>query len=445
MENYENDRQQFEESRRKKAESFHLNINSDSANRTEEEQQPEEINSYSGEKAKEKIARESQKSLRKRDREQKRELKKRNRHNRGIFRIMWLVSVVLIGAMISTYLITGMNDLLAVERTDDTEVSVKIPPNPTLDVVTDLLVSNGVINEGSYFKMFAGITKSQDDFTEGTYQLRKNMDYQAILTNLGGNASRTDTVKVTIIEGMNVLEIADKLVKDGALSEKDKQTFLDLCASEKFDKDFDFLQTIANGGDRYYKLEGYLYPDKYEFYHNDDPMSIIYKFLNNFESRLYDRQSFEGYDKRYSIHKMIEKTGTSYTLDQLLTIASIVQAEAADTEDMRYVASIIYNRLSAPVDMGVSTLGLDSTKFYPYRSEESLPATAGKNYVSRYDTYTQQGLPPGPICNPGNDAIKAALQPNSSSYYYFCHDKDGQAYYASTIEEHQANLENIKK
>lgn len=444
MENHENDRQQFEESRRKKAESFHLNISSDSSAQPEE-QQPEEINSYSGEKAKEKIARESQKSLRKRDREQKKELKKRNRHNRGIFRIMWLVSVVLIGAMIATYIITGMNDLLAVERTDDTEVSVKIPANPTLDAVTDLLVNNGVINEGSYFKMFAGMTRSQNDFTEGTYKLRKNMDYQAILTNLGGNSSRTDTVKVTIIEGMNVQEIADKLVKDGALNEKDKQTFLDLCASEKFDKDFDFLQAITNGGDRYYKLEGYLYPDKYEFYHNDDPMSIIYKFLNNFESKLYNKQSFEGYDKRYSIHKMIEKTGTSYTLDQLLTIASIIQAEAADKEDMRYVASIIYNRLSAPVDMGVSTLGLDSTKFYPYRSEESLPATAGKNYVSRYDTYTQQGLPPGPICNPGNDAIKAALQPNSSSYYYFCHDKDGQAYYASTIEEHQANLESIQK
>ena len=188
----------------------------------------------------------------------------------------------------------------------------------------------------------------------------------------------------------------------------------------------------------------YLYPDKYEFYHNDDPMSIIYKFLNNFENRLYEKQTFEGYDKRYSIHKMIEKTGSKYSLDEILTIASILQAEAADKDDMKVISSILYNRLSAPIDMGVQYLGLDSTKYYPYRSAETLPVTAGKNFKSRYDTYTLEGLPPGPICNPGNDAIIAALQPAETSYYYFCHDKDGQAYYASTIYEHEANLEIIK-
>ena len=444
MERNDNDRQRFDEQRRRKAENFHLVID-EKANAASVDREPEEINSYSGQDVKEKIARKSQKSLKKRDREQKRELKKRNKHNRRIFRIMWLVSILLVGTMISTYVVTGMNDLLAIYRTDDTEVSVKIPADPTIEKVTDVLEKNGVIGEGSYFKMFAKLTKSDGYFTEGTYQLRKNMDYQAILTHLQGKASRTDTVEVTIIEGMNMLEIADRLVMDGALNEKDKQTFLDLCASDKFDDDFDFLKAIKNGGDRYYKLEGYLYPDKYEFYHNDDPMSIVYKFLHNFENKLYLKQQFEGYDKRYSIHKMIEKTGTTYNLDQILTIASIIQAEAADKEDMFTISSILYNRMSAPIDMGVQYLSLDSTKFYPYRSAETLPATAGKNFKSRYDTYTLEGLPPGPICNPGNDAITAALLPAETGYYYFCHDTDGQAYYASTIYEHDANLESISK
>jgi UPF0755 protein len=289
--------------------------------------------------------------------------------------------------------------------------------------------------------MFANLTKSASDFTQGTFKLRKNMDYQSILTNLGGKASRTDTVEVTIIEGMSVVEIADKLEEEGALGEKQK--FLDLCASDKFDNDFDFIKDIKNAGERYYKLEGYLYPDKYEFYQNDDPMSIIYKFLNNFESKLYEKQAFTGYDKLYSINKMMDKTKTSYTLDQILTIASIVQAEAANKEDMYYVSSILHNRLTADDDMGVFNLSLDSTKYYPYRSVDKLPATAGKNFKSRYDTYTLKGLPPGPICNPGMEAIKAALMPYSSTYYYFCHDKDGNAYYASTIYEHESNLENI--
>ena len=431
----------FDEKRRQKAENFHLNIVEDTG---AENKEPEEINSYSGQDVKKQIERESMKNEKKRIRQQKREKKKRNRHNRRMFRLMWIVSVALVGTMIATYLVTGMNDLLAINRPDDTEVSVKIPAAPTLDQVTDILLKNGVIKESGYFKIFARITKSDHDFTEGTYQLRKNMDYQAILTNLEGMSSRTDTVEVTIIEGMSVVEIADTLVNGGALNEKDKQTFLDYCASDKFDNDFDFLKAIKNGGDRYYKLEGYLYPDKYEFYHNDSPISICYKFLNNFERRLYTKQAFEGYEKLYSVHKMLEKTGTTYTLDQILNVASIVQAEAADKEDMYYVASIVYNRLANGDELGVAYLGLDSTKYYPYRSAEALPESAGKNYKSRYDTYSLKGLPPGPICNPGNDAIKAALQPASTEYLFFCHDKDGQAYYASTIEQHEANLESIK-
>ncbi len=442
MENYSNDRQKFDEQRRKKAENFHLSISDEAFGQEQENTQPEEINSYSGQDVKEQIARESQKSLKKRKREQKRELKRRNKRNRRIFRVMWLVSILLIGTMIATYIVTGMNDLLAINRTDDSVISVTIPANPTLDSVTEILVKNGIINEGGYFKMFANMTKSSNEFAQGTYELRKNMDYQAILTNLAGKSSRTDTVEVTIIEGMSVIEIADKLVEEGALS--DKQQFLDLCASDKFDNDFDFIKSISNPGDRYYKLEGYLYPDKYEFYHNDDPLSIIYKFLNNFESKLYEKQAFDGYEKLYSIHKMIEKTGTSYNLDQILTIASIIQAEAANKEDMYIISSILHNRLSADVDMGVSNLSLDSTKYYPYRTEKDLPATAGKNYKSKYDTYSLNGLPPGPICNPGNEAITAALLPYDTSYYYFCHDKDGQAYYASTIYEHEANLDLIK-
>ncbi len=442
MERYENDRRDFEEQRRKKAENFHLNI-SESIEDVPEERVPEEINSYSGQDVKEQIARESKKSLKKRQRAQKRDLKRRNRRNRRYFSIMWIVSVLIVGGMLSPYFVTALNDLLAVKRTDDSVVSVKIPENANLNDVAQILANNGVVDDPYYFTLFGVMTKT-GSFSQGTYELKKNMDYQAILTNLGGKASRTDTVEVTVIEGMSVVEIAEKLVNEGALAEKDKDKFLELCASDKFDDDFDFLQAIKNSGERYYKLEGYLYPDKYEFYEHDDPLSIIYRFLNNFEAKYYEKQAFEGYEKLYSLHKMLEKTETPYSLDQILTIASIVQAEAADKEDMYYVSSIIHNRLTADDYMGVSSLGLDSTRYYPYRSADKLPATAGKNYKSRYDTFTLKGLPPGPICNPGMEAIKAALMPYDTSYYYFCHDKDGNAYYASTMEEHQMNLEYIE-
>ena len=367
----------------------------------------------------------------------KRERRARNRRNRRIFRIAWLVSVAIIGGAIAMFIITGMNDLLAINRKDDNSiVTVTIPKDPTLDTVTDLLAKNGVIGEPSYFRIYATLTKS-NSFSQGSYELNKNMDYQAIISNLQGNSRRTDTVEVTIIEGMSVLEIADKLVEEKALSDKDD--FLRLCNSGDFDKDFDFLEEISNSNERYYKLEGYLYPDKYEFYENDDPKSIIYKLLNNYEKRMNQKQDFN-YDKLYSVRKLMAKEDIEYSLDEIMTIASIIQAEAANKEDMYYVSSILHNRLHSDESMGVSKLGLDSTKYYPYRSEDALPSDVTSGYKSRYDTYDSEGLPPGPICNPGMEAIKAALKPYDTSYYFFCHDKYGNAYYASTIYEHEANL-----
>ena len=406
------------------------------------ESEPSELNSYSGQDVKAQIERESRHALKKKMKAEKRELKAKNKRNRRIFRLMWIASVLLVGAMTAVFIINGMNDLLAINRTSSDTVKIQIPKNPTLDQVGDILKENGVIDQPYYFKLFAKITKSEE-FSQGTYELSKNMDYQAIITNLEGSSSRTDTVSVTLIEGLNVVEIADKLQSEGALADVDK--FLELCNSNKFDEDFDFLNDIKNGNDRYYKLEGYLYPDKYEFYLNEKPESIIYKFLNNYEVKLYEKQEFSGYEKLRSVKKMIEDSDSDYSLDEIMNIASIIQAEAANVKDMYYVSSIIHNRLTADSSMGVSNLGLDSTTFYPYRSKDKVPETAGSDYKSRYDTYDEAGLPAGPICNPGMDAIKAAISPYDTDYYFFCHDSDGEAYYATTIYEHEQNLAYIEE
>lgn len=422
-----------------KAESFHLNIQDnydDDGSFSYDE--PEELNSYSGQDVKEQIARESKNALKKRKKAEKKELKLKNKRNRRVFRWMWVISVVIVGAMLSVYIITGMNDLLAINRQDSSTIMVEIPENPTLDEVAQTLEKNGVIDEISYFKMFAMLTKSDEGFTQGTYEMRKNMDYEAIINYLMSSGNRTDTVSVMITEGENVLEVAQTLKENGVLSETDK--FLELCSSDNFDEDFSFLKDIKNGSDRYYKLEGYLYPDTYEFYKNEDAENVIYKFLNNYEMKITEKQDVRGYDKLTTVKKMVEESNSGYTLDEVMIIASIIQAEAANTDDMYNVSSILHNRLEASADLGVSNLGLDSTKFYPYRNADNAP----DNFVSKYDTYDEAGLPEGPICNPGMEAIKAALNPNSTSYYYFCHDSEGNAYYASTIYEHNANLEYIE-
>lgn len=433
----------LEQQRRRRAENFHLNISDNYDDDGENNySKSEELNSYSGQDVKDKIAKQSKNALKKKKKAEKKELKAKNKYNRRYFRWFWIISVLIVGAMLSVFIITGMNDLLAINRTDSSKVKIEIPENPTLDDVAETLAKNKIIEQPSYFKMFATITKSADDFTQGTYEISKNMDYEAIINYLLSSNNRTDTVKVMITEGQNVIEVANTLKEKGAISSTDK--FLEFCASDNFDDDFSFLKEIKNGSDRYYKLEGYLYPDTYEFYKNEDAESAIYKFLNNYETKINEKRDVNGYDKLMTVNKLIKESNSKYSLDQIMIIASIIQAEAADVDDMYNVSSIIHNRLTADADMGVSNLGLDSTKFYPYRSAVDVPDGKGKNYTSKYDTYSKSGLPAGPICNPGMDAILAAINPNDTNYYYFCHDKDGNAYYASTIYEHEANLEYIQ-
>lgn len=434
----ENNLTEVEERRRQKIASFQLKI-ADEADILKEPQEIEEdkdLSSYSGEEVREQIERNSKQALRKLNREEKRERKARSRHNRRIFRFMWIITVVIIGCTAGLFINTGINDMLAINRKGEDTVVIEIPENPDLDSVTNLLVKNEIINEPTYFKLFAKLTKSKD-FHQGKFEIKKNMDYEALVNYLCSNSNRTDVVSVTITEGENVLEIAETLKENGALGDKD--AFLELCKSDKFDEDFDFLASITNTSDRYYKLEGYLYPDTYQFYANDDPVSIIYKFLNNYETKINEKREVSGYDKKTKIVNIVKDS--DYSLDEIMIIASIIQAEAADVDDMYYISSILHNRLDADSSEGVSNLGLDSTKYYPYRTADDVPDGIGNGYVSNYDTYDSEGLPAGAICNPGMDAIIAALNPNSTNYLFFCHDSDGNPYYASTIWGHQYNLE----
>lgn len=434
------DNNNFKEQRRRRAENFQLKIQDNYDYESESAAADSaELNSYSGQDVKDQIARESKHALKKKRKQQKKEMKAKNKRNRRLFRWIWVTSVVIVGVMLSTFIITGMNDLLAVNRTSDETIRLQFDKKPTLDEITEILVEKEIINEPMYFKMFATITKSTDDFLQGTFDLEKNMDYQAILSALQSSSGSDDVVTITIIEGQNVLEVGNLLKKEGALADLDK--FLELCNSDEFDEDFKFLADIDNKEERYYKLEGYLYPDQYDFYLNEDPEDIIFKMLRNYDNRMSEKNSFNGYDKLSTAYKMAENS--KYSLDEIMIIASIIQDEAANKNDMYNISSVIHNRLDADVNMGVSNLGLDSTKFYPYTSKEDVPDSKGDEYVSKYDTYTKEGLPAGAICNPSIDAIKAALCPNNTSYYYFCHDKDGNAYYASTMYEHELNLEKI--
>lgn len=442
--NDNDEKRAIEEARKKKVQQFQVNFSQDNISSDYDldsdgfygEVEQKEINSYSGDDVKEQMEQNSRKVMKKKNKQKKKEEKRKNKKNTRTFRFIWLISAIIVGSILAVYLLVGVNDMLAINRTEDAIVALELPEDPALDDVSAALKKAGAINEPTFFNMYAVLTKSQDNFNQGSFDIKTNLDYEAIINFLQGNSNRKDIITVTITEGQSVVEIADTLTVAGVISDKTK--FLELCNSTYFDEDFTFLQEIKNSDKRYYKLEGYLYPDTYDFYVNEEPELTITRFLSNFETQIYSKQNLDGYEKRVRVSDLIEDKG--YTVDEILNIASIIQAEAASNEDMYYISSILHNRLEDGAESGTASLGLDSTRYYPYRNEDAVPANEKANYKSRYDTYDFAGLPPGPICNPGMQAIIAAINPKDTSYMFFCHAADGTPYYAETLEGHNYNL-----
>lgn len=348
--------------------------------------------------------------------------REKGRKNKRFFRLVWFVMILLVSLLVGQYCISGIDDMLARGRSS-VNLTVEIPKNATLTQVTSALNKAGVVQNVSFFRLFAKMTKAPSTFDGGSYQLKTDMDYEELLNTLQSTNNRVDTVKITFREGVNAPEIAAALEKNGVCSAKDAIAVFN---GNQLDASFDMLQQINNASKRYYKLEGYLFPDTYEFYKNEDATQAVKKLVSNCNTKL---------------TKQIRQKAAqeNLTVDQMLTLASMIQAEAADTADMYNVSSVFHNRLTSG-QTDLRRLSSDPTTYYPYRQLSAVPAAIRSTYKSRYDTYTLEGLPPGPICSPGMDAIDAALNPASTDYNYFCHDKKGKAYYAETNAQHQANL-----
>ena len=350
--------------------------------------------------------------------------KVKGRNSRGLFRCVWISMILLVSIALARYLMVGVDDLLAVSRSSGS-VQVELEENCSVGDVADALKEQGVISNSFFFTMYCLVTGADDGFGQGSFTLDTNLDYEAIINYLQTTGNRQDVVTITFPEGLSLLEVAQKLEENEVCTVEE---VLEAANSGEYDN-YDFINAIDNEEDRYYKLEGYLFPDTYDFYKGEDPKIALGKMINNCQNRF----SKETRDE-------IQEQG--YTIDEVLTLASIVQAEATDEKDMRMVAGILINRLEDGASRDIYRLECDSTTYYPYRSKSQVPEKERDTFKSTYDTYTIEGLPPGPICNPGMDAIQAVLEPSSESagMYYFCHDADGNAYYASTWSQHEANL-----
>ena len=320
-------------------------------------------------------------------------------------------------------LIFAANDALALVK-DDQDISFVVSEDTTVSGISQQLDQSGVVNYGTFFRLFNSLQGDGDVIiSAGVYTLNPTMDYDQIVSALTETTSTT-TVKVTIPEGYTIAQIRQTLLDNNVTSE----ALLD-DALNNYAFKHDFLKDEQPPRENW--LEGYLFPDTYEFV--QDSKQPIYEvlnvMLNNFDTK-YDEQIEEGAKE------------LGLTTHEVVVIASLIEREAKEADEFSKISGVIHNRLN-------------NSEEYPYlQIDASLQYAVGHNNPlteedlkldSPYNLYTNKGLPPGPICNPGYNALYAATHPDDHDYYYYVAMPDGTHLFAETNSEHNRNRERAEE
>lgn len=355
--------------------------------------------------------------------------------------------IVGISAFFSQYIITFALDLTGIV-TNDFRMDVEIPEGADTEMVAAILQENNIISSPKFFAWFGDLTDKGDEYIPGTYTLSSTMSYMTIFSTLQEEAYQEKTVIIRIVEGMTAREIGEILEENC------------VCFAEDFEKyyttlqhDHDFELRLSENSYKYHQMEGYLFPDTYEFYvvqamedkslhggTSDEAKEMYKNSAKNAEDVA--EKIYENFDEKMT-RTMYKKMGEmNMNLDEVVTLASMVQKEAASVDDMYYVASVFLNRIrnseSFPkLESDVTILYVEN-EIRPYLTDGSLKY---QRYADAYNTYTCNGIPAGPVCNPGLDAIDAVLNAAETNYFFFCANEDtGEVFYAETKEQHEENL-----
>ncbi|MBQ2863472.1 MAG: endolytic transglycosylase MltG [Clostridia bacterium] len=337
---------------------------------------------------------------------------------------VYLTTIIVVSVFLAVGIILVGNDVFALVKSDEV-VELTIPEEMSIEDTAKLLYENKIIKYPKIFTIFAGL-KDVDtaDFVAGTYSVSPSMNYERLCSVFIPRRER-EIIRLTIPEGATVMDIISIFTEAGIGT---KEGFVDAINSFDYSEYFDFLPEVYSActADRIYKLEGYLYPDTYDFYSDSKETQIIYKLLENFDAK------FSGQMKK-------DAEAAGYTMDQIIILASLVQKEAYYYEDYDSIASVFINRLKNK--SAFPKLESDATTVYAIelatgKRPEKL-GDAELAFNSPYNTRVYNGLPPGAICNPGYEAIMCAIYPADTPYYYFVADKEKHNIFSKTYDEHK--------
>ena len=345
--------------------------------------------------------------------------------------VVYVILVALVAGILAYYVIEFGNDMYAFVKSDE-QIEIEIPEYATVEEISTLLGDSGVIKYPNLMIIYSKLKKIDEtyNFKAGIYTVNGMMNYDELLLEFVEKPS-TETVRITIPEGYTVDEMITLFTEKGIGT---RQGFIDVI--NNYDFDYDFVRAIdmsANPG-RIYRLEGYLYPDTYDFYVSSKESVVINKMLRRF-------------DQIYSDSLKAKADEMGLTTDQVMNLASLIEKEGRYSADYEMISSVFHNRLNNPAKY--PKLESDATIMYAIQvrdgERKSFLTKEDLEYDTPYNSYLYDGLPPGPIANPGYEAITCALYPAKSSYYFFVSDNYGNTYYGKTLAEHNQNRAHVDK
>ena len=357
--------------------------------------------------------------------------------------LVWIAITVAIGITLGRMAWVCAADVLAFGR-EDKPVTLTVTAADDIDSIADKLQKAGLIRYPGLFKLYCSFAVDDGEIQPGIWDLNALYDYHA-LVNMMSPSSQRSVVTVMIPEGYSCRQIFELLQEKRVCT---VESLADYAANGELD-DYWFLEGLTRGDK--YCLEGYLFPDTYEFYTHDSPANVLGKMRGNFDKRVDDSLREKLTELNAHISDMMRKDGRGndyisshqFTMADVVTVASLIEKETASADEGYTVASVIYNRLFAWHGTP-SYLNIDASVIYALDGKTDLTAE-DLQVDSPYNTYTNTGLTPGPITNPGLSSIEAALEPQDTDYYYYVLDPEtGVHHFSRTLEEHEAFRASIR-
>lgn len=338
---------------------------------------------------------------------------------------VWLALILAIGVTLGRMLWVCAADVLAFGR-EDKVVTITIYEADTMEDITNKLYDSGLIRYKSLFGFYADISDAEEDIDPGIYDLNTKYDYHALVNMMSASSTREVVEGLLIPEGYTCKQIFALLEENRVCTAQDIAAY----AMSGELKDYWFLENVERGTE--YCLEGFLFPDTYDFYKNSTPREVLEKLLDNFDNRFSE-------EMRAQIETLnANVTGGTFTIREVAIVASMIEKETAAASESPKIAGVIYNRLFNWGDTP-AYLNIDAAIIYAQNGDNS---TIDTGIDSPYNTYRNVGLTPTPIANPGLASLKAALDPESHNYYYYVlNPSTGLHQFSTTYEEHQGYVE----